>query len=82
MSAKGSKFAAFDIDGTLFRWQLYHSVVFELIESGHIPAEARVAIDAKMEQWRNRSHRHAFHDYEMAVVNAFMPHLAGLKQVI
>lgn len=79
MNDKPSRFAVFDIDGTLFRWQLFHSVVFELIESGHIPQEAKQDIDLKMEQWRNRSHRHAFHDYEMAVVHAFKPHLAGLK---
>lgn len=73
------KFAVFDIDGTLFRWQLFHAVVFELIESGCLPQETKYDIDEKMKQWRSRSHRHAFHDYEMAVVSAFRPHLAGLK---
>ena len=73
------KFAVFDIDGTLFRWQLFHEVVAELIANGHIPTHAKEAIDKKMAQWRNRSHRHAFFDYEMAVVDAFVPYIAGLK---
>ncbi len=79
MSDKPRKFAVFDIDGTLFRWQLFHAVVFELIESGCIPKDAKQDIDLKMEQWRSRTHRHAFKDYEMAVVHAFRPHLRGLK---
>jgi HAD superfamily hydrolase (TIGR01490 family) len=73
------KFAVFDIDGTLFRWQLFHEVVFELIESGHLPSDTKKQIDEKMDQWRNRTHRHAFADYEKAVIDAFRPHLAGLK---
>ena len=73
------KFAVFDIDGTLFRWQLFHEIVSELIASGHIPAHTQKIIDDKMAQWRNRAHRHAFFDYEMAVVGAFRPHIAGLK---
>jgi HAD superfamily hydrolase (TIGR01490 family) len=73
------KFAVFDIDGTLFRWQLFHEVVFELIASGYIPKEAQVKIDEKMTLWRNRAHRHAFSDYEHAVIEAFLPHLPGLK---
>lgn len=73
------KFAVFDIDGTLFRWQLFHEIVFELIACGCIPKEAKQAIDEKMQLWRNRSHRHAFKDYEMAVVGAFAPYVAGLK---
>jgi HAD superfamily hydrolase (TIGR01490 family) len=73
------KFAVFDIDGTLFRSQLYHEVVFELIESGCIPKHAKKEIDEKMTEWRNRAHHHAFHDYEMAVVHAFRPHLSDIK---
>ena len=34
-----NKFAVFDIDGTLIRWQLYHAIADELAKSGHIDAE-------------------------------------------
>jgi HAD superfamily hydrolase (TIGR01490 family) len=66
------KFAVFDIDGTLFRWQLFSEIVFELIETGHIPQQARHEVDEKMAEWRSRKHSHSFHDYEMAVVKAFL----------
>ncbi|HMH69830.1 MAG TPA: HAD-IB family hydrolase [Candidatus Saccharimonadales bacterium] len=79
MSQPQRKFAVFDIDGTLFRWQLFSEIVFELIESGDIPQSVRKSVDAKMDEWRNRAHRHSFHDYELAVVDAFFPHLNGLK---
>jgi HAD superfamily hydrolase (TIGR01490 family) len=73
------RFAVFDIDGTLFRWQLFHELVSELIASGHLPAEAKKDIDKKIADWRARSHTHAFTEYEHAVVNAFRPHIAGVK---
>lgn len=73
------KFAVFDIDGTLFRWQLYSEVVFELIESGHISKAAHEAINEKMRLWRERTHRHSFHDYEMATVEAFVGHVKSLR---
>lgn len=73
------KFAVFDIDGTLFRWQLLHSVVFELIESGHISASAKKTIDEKMQQWRNRTHRHAFRDYESTIIEVFLGSVGKLR---
>jgi len=76
---KSKKFAVFDIDGTLFRWQLFHELVSELIASGHLPAEAKKDIDKKIADWRARSHTHAFSAYEHAVVNAFRPHITGMK---
>ena len=33
---KGRPFAVFDIDGTLIRWQLYHSIADTLARLGHI----------------------------------------------
>ncbi len=72
------KFAVFDIDGTIFRWQLYHNVVFELIERGHIPLSTKEKIDEKLRLWRNRAHRHAYNDYELAVVDAFQSCIEGL----
>jgi len=73
------KFAVFDIDGTLFRWQLFHEIVFELIQEGHIPESAKKSIDEKMQAWRNRAHSQSFKEYEMALVNAFVPCMKGLK---
>ena len=72
------KFAAFDIDGTLFRWQLFHEIVFELIQSGHVSKEAGQKVEQKMQAWRNRSHKHSFKDYELALVEAYIPCIKGL----
>lgn len=79
MTQPTRKFAVFDIDGTLFRWQLYSEIVFELIENGDIPKSVRKTVDERMSQWRARAHSQSFHDYEIAIVNAFLPHLNGLK---
>lgn len=73
------KFAVFDIDGTLFRWQLFHEVVFELIASGHVPEEAKQKVEQKMQDWRNRSHKHSFREYELALVEAYIPCIKGLS---
>lgn len=69
------KFAVFDIDGTLFRWQLFHAIAFEVMESGHIPAEARKQVEEKLKKWRNREHRHTFKEYEQELFKAFLPYL-------
>jgi len=76
---KPKKFAVFDIDGTLFRWQLFHELVSELLANGHLPATAKKDIDTTIAAWRARAHTHAFADYEMAIVNAFRPYVAGMK---
>jgi HAD superfamily hydrolase (TIGR01490 family) len=72
------KFAVFDIDGTIFRWQLFSEVVFELINNGYIPESAKKTIDEKMAQWRSRQHAHSFHDYEVAIIEAFFPYVKNL----
>jgi phosphoserine phosphatase len=72
------KFAVFDIDGTVFRWQLYSDVVFQLIEDGYIPQEVKTELNVKMSQWRERTHAHSFREYELAVVKAFYTHLKNI----
>lgn len=73
------KFAVFDIDGTLFRWQLFHEIVLELVESGHLPQQVKHDIEEKLQEWRGRKHSGSFRDYEMALVNAFLPHIPTIK---
>lgn len=73
------KFAVFDIDGTLFRWQLFSEVVFELIASGYVPEEICQEVNERLAEWRSRKHSHAFHDYEMAIVKAFLSAVKNLE---
>jgi len=74
------KFAAFDIDGTLFRWQLFHDIAFELIDEGYITKEAGEKVMQKMQEWRSRTHKHSFSEYEHALVTAYIPCTKGLPQ--
>lgn len=65
------KFAVFDIDGTLIRWQLYHAIVDKLAKSGALGKNAKQKLhDARM-VWKNREHPTAFKEYEMALINIY-----------
>lgn len=64
-------FAAFDIDGTLIRWQLYHAIADALAKRGHIDSETyRQVRDARM-VWKRREHVESFKDYEHQLVETY-----------
>lgn len=66
-----NKFAVFDFDGTLIRWQLYHSVFDKLRITGLIRQKD---IDGVMEArhvWKTRQHEDAYKKYELVLVDAF-----------
>jgi HAD superfamily hydrolase (TIGR01490 family) len=64
------KFAVFDIDGTLIRWQLYHAIADEMARRGHIkPASYQAMRDARM-AWKRRSGG-TFKDYEIQVIEIY-----------
>jgi len=72
------KFAVFDIDGTLIRWQLYHAVANELLKQGtntHLYNDIRVA---RM-KWKQREHHLSFRDYEHALIAAYETTLEDLS---
>jgi len=64
-------FAAFDIDGTLIRWQLYHAVADALARAGHIDKQAYQAIQEARMDWKRRTGPEAFKSYEQQLVNAY-----------
>lgn len=67
----GRPFAAFDLDGTLIRWQLYHALADRLVHEGLIDKQAFQHIkDARM-AWKNRTDAQAFKTYEHALVSLF-----------
>lgn len=75
---KGRPFAAFDIDGTVLRWQLYHALADELARRGHIdPAKFRKVRAVRM-TWKRRNHENSFHEYERALISLVEEALAGL----
>jgi len=67
MAKSKRKFAVFDIDGTLIRWQLYHAVTDTLARQGHISPEIYQTMrDARM-AWKKRTSG-SFKDYEAKVI--------------
>lgn len=64
------KFAAFDIDGTLFRSGLYREVSYELAKMGKVPEEITNELTAKHRQWRHRIHGNAFEEFDRTMVMA------------
>lgn len=73
------KFAVFDVDGTLIRWQLYHAIVNELAKRGHLSAATYDHIRASRRQWKSRTHNESFKDYEQALIDAYHTALTKLK---
>jgi HAD superfamily hydrolase (TIGR01490 family) len=64
------KFAVFDIDGTLIRWQLYHAIADEMARRGHIePASYQAMREARM-AWKKRTGG-TFKDYELQVIEIY-----------
>ncbi|MBP7807418.1 HAD family phosphatase [Candidatus Saccharibacteria bacterium] len=65
------KFAVFDIDGTLIRWQLYHAVVDRLAKKGLLGEDAKGQLDQARMHWKRREHPDAFHYYERALIGVY-----------
>ncbi len=72
------KFAVFDIDGTIFRWQLYHEMFDELYRRGHLSERAVKPIFEARNAWRDR--KASFGDYELALVNTMETEIIGLPE--
>ncbi len=65
------KFAVFDIDGTLIRWQLYHTVVDRLAKQKFLGAKADHELhDARM-KWKRRETNEGFSEYEKVLIRIF-----------
>ncbi len=72
------KFAAFDIDGTLFRSGLFREVAYELMKMGVLPQEVLEQSTLKNREWRHRTHGNAFEEFDKLIIDtmdAFLPQL-------
>ena len=65
------RFAVFDIDGTLIRWQLYHAVVDRLAKKGHLGLDAHERIHQERMTWKRREHNDAFNKYEHYIIERY-----------
>lgn len=68
---RGRPFAAFDIDGTLIRWQLYHALVDRLVSYDFGDASVKQQIHESRMRWKNRTHPEAFKNYEHELVGIY-----------
>lgn len=74
------KVAALDIDGTLFRWQLFRELVFELINLGAIDQKSGKILEEKFVSWR--ALKASWRDYEDEVVNVMLNKIIELSPSI
>jgi len=65
------KFAVFDIDGTLVRWQLYHVLVDKLASAGMLGNDAKERLRASRMVWKRREHPESFKEYEQALIRVY-----------
>lgn len=73
------KFAVFDIDGTLIRWQLFHAIVHHLGKHNYINTETHNAIRSARMQWKNRNNSNSFKEYESLLVKAYIDSLQQIN---
>lgn len=71
------KFAVFDIDGTLYRWQLYHELVQELASSGAFPQLTYHKLNDLWNKWRGGVV--SFDKYEHYVVSIMSDNLPSIS---
>lgn len=66
-----SKFAVFDIDGTLVRWQLYHAVVDQLSKINALEPGAETRIHEARMKWKRRKSTNEFRTYEVCLIKEY-----------
>jgi HAD superfamily hydrolase (TIGR01490 family) len=72
-SFNGKSYAVFDIDGTLYRWQLFHELVQELTFTDVFPDNVFHDINERWNKWRGGSL--SFDAYESYIVETLMRYL-------
>lgn len=65
------KFAVFDFDGTLIRWQLYHSMFDKLKNLGRIDPPDADKVTRARQLWKTRSSENSYKNYEDMLVEVF-----------
>lgn len=77
--SEAKKLAVFDIDGTLFRWQLYYEVVLKLLKRDFFTEKQKDAIHTAFHSWQSREA--AFHEFETTAIPALEAQLNTLSIV-
>lgn len=72
------KYAVFDIDGTLIRWQLYHAVANELAKEGLLGKDGLKKLEQARKKWKEREHDNAYKEYESKLVKIFEEYITSI----
>lgn len=78
MTTAKRPYAAFDIDGTLIRWQLYHATADYFVKTGLIDQTSFSHISQLRSHWKERSSLTAFNDYEQQLIKLIDTVFIGL----
>lgn len=76
------KFAAFDIDGTLIRWQLYHALVDRLAKRGFLGEGVYEDLQKARMDWKVRNDDDGFYRYELKLIQTFDSAVDGLDEKV
>lgn len=68
--------AAFDLDGTLFRWQLFHELVFELKDQGLFDETTKHDIEQALNKWQGKEFN--WQTYETILLHGLKKHIPGM----
>ena len=71
------KVAFFDLDGTLFRWQLFHELVFELKALGVFDDDTARELDDSLIKWQGKAV--SWNEYETVLMTGLKKHLVGMS---
>jgi HAD superfamily hydrolase (TIGR01490 family) len=81
VAAGKTKFAVFDIDGTLIRWQLYHVMVDKLAKTGVLGVKAHNQLHEARMIWKKRTHKDSFLEYEKTLIGIYEAALPKINAV-
>lgn len=78
MATKSQKFAAFDLDGTLFRSNLSLTLMKSLADRGTISKSVYDELDPFYLSWKNREHPTAYQHYDSNHIKLFTKYIKGV----
>lgn len=74
------RFAVFDIDGTIVRWQLYHAIADDLARQGVLAKQDYERVRQARMNWKRRTGEELFREYEKVLIEVFDASIAGLSE--
>ncbi len=79
---KLNRFAVFDLDGTLVRWQLYHALVDRLAKKGYLGEGTYEHLQEARMEWKVRNDDEGFYKYELELIKTFDKTVEGLDEKV